>query len=289
MIALIKQYFWTDAMRYAEITPKRWLDLLEHPLVREDKRNAPLAVYGDLVDTPMPSNDNPYRPRAVWDNIQSYHCLQVDYDSGYMTMDDFVQDNKNKYAFWTWTSHSNGFKEHERFRVVIPLETPVMSSEMGHAYRDVMGEIFPGSDLSCFDRAHFQVLPVIRPDGAPYYKYYVNRSKKRFSIPRDRVLEHADALRHRNDYINMFCEAADDLRTTLYGERRDDEEQRIANQLRWVQNQLETVYEGNRNNVIFACFGYMQRNGLLEYAHTIEVPAIAYEEWYKMMKRFCKY
>jgi len=288
MIALVKQYFWTDAMRYTEITAKRWLELLEHPLVREDKRNAPLAVYGDLVDTPMPSNDDPCRPRAVWDNISCYHCLQVDYDNG-RTMDDFIDEYKDKCAFWCWTSHSNGFKQNERWRAVIPLDEPLQTSEMGHAYREVMGELFPGSDLSCFDRAHFQVLPVIRPDGAEFYKYYINRSKKRFSIPKDLVKERAESITRRNEYCNLFSEASEELRSQLYGDRYDDDDLRIANQLRWVQNQLETIYEGNRNNVIFACFGYMQRNGLLDYAHTIDVPPIAYDEWYKMMKRFCKY
>lgn len=165
---LLKQNQFCKHMVPCSITAEEWLRILREPPVFSDKTKAPLAIYGTMAPDPEPVQVHGMnRPRCTGNNVESIYALQLDYDSG-KTIRQFYEQY-SKYRFTLYTSYSYGFKENDRFRVVLPLATPMPCNLLQN--RRVKANImwhFPGVDPSCADRGHWQILPCIRAKGAPY-------------------------------------------------------------------------------------------------------------------------
>lgn len=143
-----------------------WQHMVERPPVIADKDKAPLAIYGTLANEPEIDAESG-RPRCTGTNIESIYALQLDYDSG-VTIEQF----REKYSgmrFTLYTSYSYGFKPNDRFRVVVPLGAPLPCYLLQN--RRVKNNLlwhFPHVDQCCFDRGHWQILPCVRAEDAPY-------------------------------------------------------------------------------------------------------------------------
>ena len=175
MIFLCKPNQFSKYMFPAQMTTDQWNAMLEHPPVFSDKSRAPLAIFGTMVDEPEAVSDTVRRPRCTGGNVDSIYCLQLDYDSGF-SIHDFAQ-HYSKYRWTLYTSYSYGFKPNDRFRVILPLATPMPCYLLNN--RRVKGNLawhFGHVDQCCFDRGHFQILPCIHANGAPY-QYLRNKGE----------------------------------------------------------------------------------------------------------------
>lgn len=168
MNLLLKQNQFCKHMTPCSITSEDWLRMLREPPVFPDKAKAPLAIYGTMVSNPEPVKVRGiYRPRCTGDNVESIYALQLDYDNGF-SIRQFC-DHYAKYRFTLYTSYSYGFKPNDRFRVVLPLATPMPCYLLNNKrVRNNLLWHFPNVDESCTVRGHFQILPCIRAKGAPY-------------------------------------------------------------------------------------------------------------------------
>lgn len=166
---LLKPNQFCKHMSPCSITADEWLHILHEPPVFSDKTRAPLAIYGTMADQPEPVSINgAMRPRCTGENIKSIFALQLDIDNG-LSIKEFC-DKYARYRFTLYTSYSYGFKPNDRYRVVLPLATPMPCHLLQN--RRVKNNLkwnFYNVDECCFDRGHWQILPCIRSKGAPYY------------------------------------------------------------------------------------------------------------------------
>lgn len=174
MIFLYRQNTYSPTMFPLRVTLDEWRGLLEHPLVVPEKARAPLAIYGTMMEK-FEFDDATGQARCIGANVKDLFALALDFDSG-VTIDEFAE----RYAKFRWTlytSYSYGFKEGDRFRVILPLDTLLPCELLQN--RRVKANLawhFQGVDQCCFDRGHWQILPAIRADGAPY-RYMKNDGK----------------------------------------------------------------------------------------------------------------
>lgn len=164
---LLKPHQYSKVMEAREATEDQFVEMVEHPQVIPDKSRAPLAIYGTMVPEPELDVESGL-PRCTGNNVESIHALQLDYDSG-MSVDEF----RERYSGMRWhlyTSHGYKYKQGaDRFRVVVPLETPLPCDLLNCArVRSNIEWNFPGIDTSCAVRGHFQICACVREPGAPY-------------------------------------------------------------------------------------------------------------------------
>lgn len=175
MIFLCKPNQFSKYMFPAEMSNTQWNDLLEHPPVFSDKSKAPLAIYGTMVRDPEPVSETVRRPRCTGANVDYLDCMQLDFDNGFS-----IREFAEHYAKWRWTlytSYSYGYKEGDRFRVILPLQSKMPCYVLNN--RRVKANLawhFPHVDPCCFDRGHWQILPCVRSKGAPY-QYLRNKGE----------------------------------------------------------------------------------------------------------------
>lgn len=289
---LMKPRTYTDAMKLSSVSEESLIDRIKNPVVDPNKENVPLMVFGKPQFPYIPSQDDPNAARACYDNIMEYTAIQLDFDTG-RTIDSFVGDYKDKFKFFLYTSHSHGFKgKCDRFRVIIPLAHPIKMNRLNYGgFRCIMDQMFPDCDPTCFDRGHFQIIPCIRKNGLDKYRYYINNITRLFDIP-DAMIEKYDKV--VDDKIRaqrLFGEAVCRLREELYGRKYDeeDEEKRIQNKLKWAQSHIDTdCFQGNRDICCYEVIKYLLKNGLIEYAWTLSVPADFQKEWEAKVRRFYK-
>lgn len=270
MIALVKPYFFTNEASMVNVNLRQ---LIEHPLIRDDKTHAPLWCFCNLHDSVSVKDGHVL---AVADNIKEYNCIQLDYDSG-KRMDEFIDEYSDKFMFAAYSSFSYGFKNGDRFRVIVPLKSPLPQSEMGFDFKKAMVATFEGCDPSCFDRCHLQACPCIRALGAPY-KYHFNRINKYFETPVDlinsfktRTLNLAAFDSAVTDTINKYCPQIDIDYSPI---------------IKWAQEKIDLMIEGTRNNTMFAVIGFMKKKGVpLDDAMSVMVPAECIHEWNGMLRR----
>lgn len=288
---LIKPFFMTDAMKASVVTEEKLIDRIKNPIVKDNKEYAPLYVFGTPNFPYLPAEGDPDSARACYDNIKDYEAIVLDFDAG-RTVDSFIEDFKDKFKFFLYTSYNHGYKPTPRFRVIIPLLNPIpMHMLDGGGYRHIMEGMFPDIDGTSFDRGHFQVIPCVRQKNEPNYRYYINQSNKLFCITEDQIKK-ADKLVYRlHSQMKMFSEAAQRLHEELYGREwnDDDEEKRIQNQLKWAQSYLDTnCFQGNRDICCFEVLKYLSKNGLISYAYSLSVPSDFQKEWEAKVRRFYK-
>lgn len=96
-------------------------------------------------------------PRTA-NNVLRFYAIVLDVDDG--ASYDQVRQDLNKYEYVMYSSGSTGLKNGDRFRVVIPLNTPMDASEWSR-YNTSLTERFPYSDQSFKKGIQIQYLPVI--------------------------------------------------------------------------------------------------------------------------------
>lgn len=157
-------------MYYSSYSQAEFENLLKNPLVLSDKTYAPLWIWGRMNET-VEMDPTDRLPRCTGDNIDTISCLQLDFDDGTMSIKQF-EDTYKDYSYILYTSYSYGFKNPgtDRFRVILPLKAPLPVKYLGLSdLKDELLEAFPGVDTTCFDRGHWQCVPVVRDKKAPYY------------------------------------------------------------------------------------------------------------------------
>ena len=93
MDILIRKHFYDKSLWHWTPSAENWLRLIQKPFVCSNKEEAPLGIYGTLVDKPA-INPLTLQPQYIGANIASLYFLQLDYDSS-LSIDEWVADNKN--------------------------------------------------------------------------------------------------------------------------------------------------------------------------------------------------
>lgn len=275
MRVLLKPEFYSGNMAVFELGKVEWLNFLRCPLTKQNKEDTPLFTYGNLVKCPEPGSARGFL-HAISGNIESYNAIQLDYDEG-VTMDGFIREYKDLFAFWAYTTYNYGFKQGDRFRVVVPLAHPLPATEMGAAYCKVMMKEFPGCDPSCFAQAHFQALPCVREAHAPF-RYHINSHRNRYDIPIAAVRAEKKAI----ERVRLMDMAVARFRAQFDGE--DDEINRVNNQVAWAQRQFDEATVGHRNNTMFSTLMYLIRQNVPAYRIAeLTPPAGSEDEWERML------
>lgn len=270
MIALMKPIFFTDGAQMVNVDLRA---IIEKPIYRDQKEQAPLWCFCKLNDTVSIKDGKIYAGAC---NIKEYTAIQLDYDSG-VTIHEFIDEFQDKFMFAMYTSYNYGFKEGDRFRVIIPLEKPMPQSVMGWAFSKTMSDIFPGCDTSCFARAHFQACPCIRSEGAPYFKFF-NRVRRYFQVPYGSIEENR---KHALDVMAYDC-AVEEF-NSRYGEQDNFDYTNIIN---WSQDKLDCMVEGNRNNTMFGVLCFCAKKGVpVSEVEKLDVQDDCVDEWNRMLKR----
>lgn len=289
MMMLIRHDFYDTAMWRVNMKRNRFLQMLTNPPVIADKLKAPLGLFGYPIDTPVPTAFGRNDIHFCADNVECLTCIQLDFDSS-ISIDEFNSMYEGKFRYILYTSHGHGYKgDHDRFRVIIPLERPLSTDNMGSFFRDAMADIW-NCDPSCFDKAHMQCLPCIREPNAPY-RYHIANADCNYSIPWDKI----NAYKERYTSIWAFSMAlndwyaqCDDMLGVDYDEAR--EEARINGAINRAQDKLDAMYEGERNNTMFSVVSGLCRKGVPAYrVHELVVPHEVLGEFEGIIKRIYKY
>ena len=275
---------YSDFMQQATIDTATLVRMAQQPAVYPTKESVPVALYGRMADRPVLNDYGQVRPLGM--NVESISYYQLDFDDGAYTIDGFIDEFKDKFAFILYTSYSYGYKgENDRFRVILPLDETLKCKDMGTYFKKAMDSVFH-CDSSCHDRAHMQCIPAIRAPGAPY-RFHVNNIPKRFHIPWNLVsVEERKAVA-----AYMFNLALDNWYgycDILLGNepREDDPEALRVNALRWAQEQFDQCPVGARNNTLFSVLSWLRSKGrTADDAFTLCPPTGVDDEFDKMVER----
>lgn len=134
---------------------------LSKPRIRpDDKKKLPLWAPSRLVapEQRQISPSGGYRLKA---NVESLSCLVLDYDEGETI--DHAKEVWQKYTFILYTSY-NHTKKHHKFRVVLPLASPVLAKNWPGVWG--WAQVFSGLkiDEKCKDPLRIYYLPCIGDD-----------------------------------------------------------------------------------------------------------------------------
>lgn len=107
------------------------------------------------------------------DQLESIHCLMVEYDSGEVTVEEFIE-KYSEYAFALYTSPSHSPVKH-KFRVILPLDQPYeFALWSSREVKTAMLNVFPNIDPTCF--TNWQRIPGC--ESLENYRYFLNSGKK---------------------------------------------------------------------------------------------------------------
>lgn len=246
-------------MQQGAIDTATLVRMVQQPGIYPSKESVPVALYGSMVERPVLNDYGQVRPLGM--NIDSLTYYQLDFDDGAYTIDGFIDKFKDKFAFILYTSYSYGFKENDRFRVVIPLDEPLQCKDMGSYFKKALDGIFH-CDSSCHDRAHMQCIPAIRAPGAPY-RFHINNIVKRFHIPWNLVADEeskAVAAYTFNRALENWWEQCDRMLGRVREEPDHEELKRRA--LQWAQQQFDQCPVGARNNTMFSTLSWLKSVGV---------------------------
>lgn len=238
-----------------------WNYLISHPYIQDKKDEAPLAIWGKMVDNPELDLESG-APRCTGANVEEIYALPVDVDNG-CTMAEFERDyHRYSYQLYTTYSWHNG-KEGDRFRVFFPLKEPIKVKWLVKPVKEKLVDMFNMADTSCFDQGHFQVLPTIQSDDKPYR--YVQHQGERLSFAYD-------------NFEKIATEYISDMQTKFKSYKRDDEDHGWL--LRCVQKVFDETYEGERDKTVFREVCSMIRKGC-SYGEIMSLrPPMGFEEAY---------
>lgn len=243
------------------MTAKEWNRLISHPYIQDQKDEAPLAIWGKMVDNPDIDIESG-KPRCTGANVEEIYALPVDVDNG-TTMEEFERDfSRYSYQLYTTYSWHNG-KPGDRFRIFFPLAEPIKVRWLVRPVKDKLIDLFSMADSTCFDQGHFQVLPCIGGDDKDYR--YVQHVGERLSFKYDNF------ERMANEYINDMLAKAN---TRI---DNDDDHTWVLN---CVQKIFDNTYEGERDKVVFKEIHYMIRKGC-SYGEILSLrPPVGFDEEY---------
>ncbi|MBF8474307.1 hypothetical protein FMJ45_25585 [Klebsiella michiganensis] len=123
-----------------------------HATTKEEYDNAK-AKFDAVVMAEMKPNTS-----RTADNVIAFHAIVLDIDDG-ATYEEVRKDLKD-YEYVMYSSGGTGLKSGDRFRVILPLNTPMVGSEWKR-YNTSLTERFPYSD-ECFKKGiQIQYLPVV--------------------------------------------------------------------------------------------------------------------------------
>lgn len=255
---------YSDFMQEAVIDTATLVDMVKKPGTYPSKETVPVAFYGRMVENPVLNDNGQVRPLGL--NADSITYYQLDYDDGYYTIDEFINEFKDKFAFILYTSYSYGYKPavngvFDRFRVIIPLDEPLQCKDMGSYFKKALDGVFH-CDSSCHDRAHMQCIPAIRDPGAPY-RFHINNIAKRFHIPWNLVADEeskAVAAYTFTRALENWWEQCDRMLGRVREEPDPEELKRRA--LQWAQQQFDQCPVGARNNTMFSILSWLKSVGV---------------------------
>lgn len=258
------------------VSADAWTKVLTHPRILPDKKTAPLIIWGRM--TPEVELSYSGMPRCTASNLDYITVLQVDYDDG-MTIDEFVQKYKD-YRFDLYTSYNHGFKPNDRYRIMFPLAERIYMRHICPPTKQLLVDFFPGVDTSCFDRGHWQVLPAVRSNDAPY-RYVRNQGKPLDLFPVKKFAEMSD------DYdtyrkLNQQIQELDKI-----GKQKPKEHNPHAKALEWAQNQIDNTPEGQRNSEYFRILNWLHSKVECDMYDVLDlnVPADMQDEFTEMVTR----
>lgn len=107
------------------------------------------------------------------DQLESIHCLMVEYDSGAIRLEQFIE-KYSEYAFALYTSPSHSESKH-KFRCILPLDQSYeFALWTSREVKIAMQEVFPNIDPTCF--TNWQRIPGC--ESIENYRYFFNSGKK---------------------------------------------------------------------------------------------------------------
>jgi hypothetical protein len=148
---------WKDVVRF-----------VSQPRKYPDKPSIPLwSFYGLVPRADRELSKDRVHYRACGANMAVVNALQIDYDSGVMTLDRFIDDHLGlDYALYTSPSHTQA---HQKFRVVIPLKTPLLNAYLFRGkVRGYLLSMFPECDQSTINTFRKQRMPAVPLTGEAY-------------------------------------------------------------------------------------------------------------------------
>lgn len=281
----------SDFMQQGRITWDLLRSMVQNPKVYPYKEAVPVALYGSMADHLFMNDYGQPRPMGV--NIKELYAIQLDYDDG-KSIDWFVSKFGEDFKFLLYTSYSYGYKPavngvFDRFRVIIPLATPLDCKNLGCYFKRAMQSVFD-CDPSCWDRGHMQCIPAIRDKGAPY-RYYINdKCDKLFTIDWN-IVQHEEnkavAAYTFNLALNNWYAYCDNL---LGRTRHEPDEEEIRQRaLTWAQEQFDQCPVGSRNNTMFSVLSWLKSKGVTgDQAFMLTPPVGIHDEFDRMVERiFC--
>lgn len=165
---LVKPNQYSKTMQYMEAPNEWWDNTLTNPPVIKDKDRCPLAIFGTPVSNPEHDMETG-KMRCIGANVDSLQAFALDYDNG-LSIEQFMDEYRDR-RFSLYTSYSYGIKEGDRFRVVIPLATPMPCDLLTcKRVRDNLSFQYHGIDPNTFSCGHWEILPVRNPAGK-YFHY----------------------------------------------------------------------------------------------------------------------
>lgn len=273
MRALLKPHQYSTSMKYLDISESEWRELVSKPLIRANKDEAPLVIWGKMTPTVEVSSEDA-RPRCIGDNIEHIYALQVDIDSG-ISIEAFKRDYE-KYIYFLYTSYSYGFKAGDRFRAVFPLKERIKTEWLVPPVKAKLREMFPEADDTCWDRGHWQIMPCIREKGAPY-EYYIHDDGEFLSFA-----------------FSDFAKMAKEYRDGIHWKREIAEADRDhgsdhSHALAYVQKIFDETQEGSRDKTVYSKLRWLRDDVGCTYSEVMALrPPVGFDEEYilKVEKMF---
>ena len=217
------------------MSTERWNRLISCPLVIADKKDAPLVIWGKPTET-VELDDNGYM-RCTGGNIEKLFALQIDVDGGFSIP--LFERDYHRYSYQLYTSYSHTFKEGgDRYRVVFPLKEPLYVRHLVKPVKNVLHDMFPMIDITCFDRGHWQIFPCIRERGVPYE--YRQHDGELLSFKSENFAKIAEEYSEASTAKRAFAEADRDPSSNHQGA------------LDYVQRVFDETGEGSRNTTVFS-------------------------------------
>lgn len=269
---LLKPHQYSTWMRYSTITPEAWNHLIANPLVRADKDSAPLSIWGKMSER-LDIDPAYNQPRCTAENVAELLALQIDVDNG-CRIDEFVKCY-HRYSFQMYTSYSYGFKQGDRFRAVFPLKEPINTQWLVPPVKDNLIKLFDMCDISCFDRAHWQILPCVRSNDAPYK--FLQHDGERLSFANENFKQMAEEYKDEAHWRKEIRKA--DFTTTPHG-----------GALKKAQQILNEAVEGSRNRTMYSVLRWLHDKVQIDESEVYELtpPYDCDDEWVHMIVRIFK-
>lgn len=236
MIALYKPFNESRYMQPIRVTRNQWNRLIANPLVFDDKADAPLMIFGSMTEN-VEIDVESGNPRCIKDNIEEIYALPVDVDNG-TTMEEFERDfHRYSYQLYTTYSWHNG-KPGDRFRVFFPLKEPINVKWLVPPVKKILMSLFDMADKTCFDRGHFQCLPCVSSNDAPYR--YVQHQGEQLSFASE-------------NFEQLYTEYTEDFHwKRAIADADRDPTANHQGALKYVQKVFDNTSKGSRDTTVYA-------------------------------------